>query len=155
MEKLNAINILKSRKLITGPGKFTAKVTSVTSYHRSNENGPDQVAIVNFNIMTPYHKEMVETLFAQGDYQAAVNQNLSASIRQGDYLPVKGESVDIIVEEITTNKGTEGLFVTGPCIPKRAEIPMSFNISSLLGETEGVSVLSDEEIPAFTERIKA
>lgn len=151
MERDNAINILKSRKVISGPGKYSVKITSATPYHRSIETGPDQVAIVNFNTMTPYHKETAATLFAQGDYQEAVNQNLTTSIREGDYMPTKGEIVDIVVEEITTNNGVKGLFVTGPCVPKKAEAPAAFDIEGFLGKTEGVSILeeSEEEIPAF------
>lgn len=155
MKKENAINILKSRKMISKEGKYTLKVTSVTPFHRSNEQGSDQVAIANFNGMAPYHVEAAQTLFAQGDYQEAVNQNLSASIRETDYLPSKGEVVDVIVEQITTNNGVTGLFVTS-VIPKKAETAPSLNILSFLEESgESVNILEnvkeEKKIPAFAE----
>lgn len=144
MDKDSAISILRSRKTIMEAGKYTAKVTSVNPHHRVNARGGDQIAIVNFNIMTPYHAEQATGFFTQGDYQEAVNNNLTASIRENDYCPVKGETVDIIVEEVVTSTGVKGLFVTGPCIPQKAKAPAVFNIDAMIeGLPQGVDILAD------------
>lgn len=158
MERENALNILKSRQQISGPGKYKAKVTSVTPFHRANAVGADQTHIVNFNIMTPWHTEAAKTLFAQGDIQEAINQNLSSSVRLGDYLPSKGEMVEIVVENVTTKNGVEGLFVTSPCIKINAEAASPFNMDSFLDATEGSSIVKEdieEETPAFAEKATA
>ena len=146
MEKQDALNILASRKLVKVPGKYTAKVTSVTRYSRTYERGPSQIAIVNFNVMTAFHQEKAITLYKQGLYQEAVNHTLSSSIREGDFLPVKGETVNIMVSEVSTRNGVTGLFVTA-ISPIPAETPDSFN-TALLEEEDtftGTSILVEEE----------
>lgn len=147
MEKQNAINILKSRNLISTPGKYTVKVTSVTNFHKELAGGARQVAIMNVNAMTSYHQEAAKTLFGQGDYQEAVNQNLSASVRNTDYLPSKGEVIEIFVEEITTNNNVKGLFITS-FNPVKAVAPSKIDLSSFLGESdseERVDMLGEGE----------
>lgn len=155
MEKQDALSILSSRKTIKGPGKYTARVTSVTPYERDFERGPKQIAIVNINIMTPFHTEKAIMLFKQGLYQESVNQNLTASIREGEFIPTKGETVNVMVSEVTTNNGVTGLFVTAvTAIP--ASAPSSFDISLLEeDETEGISILVEEpEIVDTTNTVK-
>lgn len=100
-----AIQILNSRKLIPSVnGYYEAKVTSVTPYEGK--------FIANFNAMTEYHFSEAKRLLAEGNLDEAVNQNLSASLRPTDYIPSKGEMLEIYVSEITTNNGVTGRFVT-------------------------------------------
>lgn len=147
MEKSAAKQIIASRDLITKEGKYRVKVTNVTPYHREIGNGINQVAITNFAAMTNYHLEAAKTLFAQGDYQEACNQNLSMSIRSNDFLPAKGEIVDIVVSEITTKNEVTGLFVISMSpvhATKAAKIDMDA-FETEAGE-ERVALRTEEEI---------
>lgn len=108
----NAKNIIKSRKMIETPGKYPLKVTNVTSYNRVNDNTGEltEIKIVNFSAMTSWHlKEAVE-LFKEGKFQEATNKSVAASLRSTDYIPMKGEIVNVIMDEITTKNGITGLF---------------------------------------------
>ena len=92
----------------------------------------------------------------QGDYDDAANQGLSLSILQGQFTPMKNQIVDIVVEELTTNNGVTGLFVTS-CSPAPVQAPVKTSAEELLreldGEPEGTEILADEveelEAPAF------
>jgi len=144
MEKSNAIQILKSRTLIAKPGKYRVKTTSATSFYKDLGNGISQVAIANFDAMTSYHLEAAKTLFAQGDYQEACNQKLSASIRSNDYNPSKGEIVDIVVDEVTTKNGITGLFIVS-ISPVKAETASKVNMDAFLSDSEPRAEVSFEE----------
>jgi hypothetical protein len=126
MEKSNALQIINSRKLIAQPAVVQLKCTSITPF--------DGKFIANFNAMTGYHVDEAKKHLANGEYQEAVNQSLSASLRATDYLPSKGEVVKVIVEEITTGNGIKGLFVT--------------SVSELKAATIGKVSILDEAVPA-------
>lgn len=104
MEKVSAIQIIKSRKLVALPGSYELKVTSVTPF--------DGKFICNLSAMTSYHIDEAKRLFSENDFQEAVNQNISASLRATDYIPAKGEIVKVYIENTTTKSGITGLFVT-------------------------------------------
>jgi hypothetical protein len=149
MDQLSASTIIASRSQINNAGKFRVKVTSSTPYFKQSETGSNQVAIVNFNAMTMWHLKEAQALFLEGDFQGATNQALSASIREKDYLPAKGEMVDIMVEEVTTKAGVTGLFVTG-ITPIAAVTASKVNMASFLGTPTTVNV---EEVPAFAAKL--
>jgi hypothetical protein len=103
MEKDSALQILNSRKLISVPGKYTLKVTSATPFIREDNT---VVNITNYAAMTPYQLQQARELFKAGDYQKATNQALSSSQRiANDYLPAKGEHVEVLVDEIVNKEG--------------------------------------------------
>lgn len=104
MKKSNAAQILSSRKLISNAGYVELKATSIVAYEGK--------FIVNFNGMTQYHKDQALELMSQGEYQEAVNQNISASLRPTDFIPEKGEICRVYIENVTTNNDVTGLFVT-------------------------------------------
>lgn len=105
----DAMNIIRSRELISEPGKYRVKVSSVTPYVR--ENG-QAVQITNFSAMTPYQIGQAKKFFAEGNVQAGLNQQLKASPRIGqDYCPQKGDFVDIHVNYVTTKDGASALLV--------------------------------------------
>jgi hypothetical protein len=109
MNAIDATKIISSRKQIATAGAYNLKVTSVGM----TKDGSKFIA--NLNGMTPYHYEQAMNLFDEGteeSLQLATNQHLTASLRLTDYLPTKGEVVKVVVEEITTNNGITGLFVT-------------------------------------------
>jgi len=145
MERSSAEQIIATRIPVLSADKYRVKVTSVTSYHRSLEGGNDQVAIANFNAMSGYHLSEAKALFAQGDYQEATNKALSSSIRASDYMPTKGEVVDIMVEERTTKAGVKGLFVTG-ITPIKAKQVTTINMTDFFKEDAGPDM---SETPAF------
>lgn len=110
MNAIDATKIISSRKRILGPGSYDLKVTSIGW---NSERGS---YILNLNGMTQYHYDQALALFDDGteeSFQKATNQHLTANARLGvDYLPVAKEVVKVMIEEVTTNNGVTGLFVT-------------------------------------------
>ena len=110
----SAEKILSSKRVITSPGKYTVKVTSVTEFIKDQT-----VAIVNFDVMNAFQQGQAEELYAAGDFQGACNQGLSMSLRALDYTPSPTERVDIEVEEITLKSGEKALMAQA-IIPRKA-----------------------------------
>ena len=127
--KENTKSIIKSRKLVPSVGNYVLKVTNSTPYTR--EDGTE-THIVNFAAMTPYQVDVAKALYKNGDYTAATNQVLSASLLKGQFVPAKNERVKVFVDNITTKNGVTGLFIVGV-----SEIP--------LAEAKGVSFDWDDE----------
>lgn len=127
--KETAKSIIKSRKLVPTVGNYVLKVTNSTPYTR--EDGT-KTNIVNFAAMTPYMVDLGKQFYKNGDFVAATNQSLSASLLEGQYVPAKNERVKVFVDTVTTKNGVTGLFVVGV-----SEIP--------LAEAKGVSFDWDDE----------
>lgn len=108
MDRNAAEQIIQSREFIASPCASVLKCTNVTFYEGK--------FIANFAAMTPYLVEKAITIMDatpdDGDFQAATNTSLSASLRPTDFIPSKGEMVKVVVSEVTTNNGVTGLFVT-------------------------------------------
>jgi len=123
-----AQGILGSRKMITEDGKYRLKVTNVTPYLRPDGT---MVKITNFAAMIAHHVAEARKSIAEGDYDSACNQGLSASPRADrDFCPQKGEIVDVIVETITTKNGVTGQFVTS-ITPVATTVAKNVNVASL------------------------
>ncbi len=138
MEKLNAIQIIESRKLINLPGSYELKCTGVTPF--------EDKFIANFAAMTDYQLSEAKKHFAAGEYQEATNQNLSASLRPTDYIPAKGEIVKVYVDRITTKNEVTGLFVTSVSeVKAKATTKVSLGIEAeeVLPQTKGKVELAD------------
>lgn len=121
MTKESAVQILNSRKLISKEGKFTVKVTSAAPFLRENNDGSKTpVTIVNFAAMTQYQLSQAQELFKTGDYQGATNLNMSASQLSGQFVPLKGEIVDVEVGTIQNKEGINILVVTS-IVARQAE----------------------------------
>lgn len=99
-----AKGILESRSVISEANKYRVTVKSVQP-HLVVRGNTTVVAIANFNAMNTYQAENSRKLFAEGDYDGACKKTLSLGIRDKDYMPSKGEIVDIIVEEVDTKEG--------------------------------------------------
>ena len=132
MNLQDAINILSSRTKIGKAGKYRVKVSFCGDFHKQLERGA-VVAIANFSAYTPYHKEKAIELVKAGDFQGALNQNLSLSIRDTDYRPAKGEIVDIMVTEKENKDGVLALFVDS-LTPIEASTGTKEDFSALLEE---------------------
>lgn len=146
-----ALTFITSKGTISSPGVYRVKVTNVTPYSRMIGDGLRQVAIANVNAKTDYHNQVAATLFAQGDYAEAANQGLSKSILEGQFCPMKGQMVDIVVEQITTKNGVTGLFIQdmspAPIEQPRKETSDAF--LALLDVTKDqVNVLNESEVEA-------
>lgn len=113
MNKQDAISILGSRTPIATPGKYRVKVTNCNPFSKTLPNGTTVVAIANFSAMTPYQMEQAKADLQAGEWNKALNHNLSLSIRSTDYNPSKGERVDIDVEYVETKDGEQALLVVG------------------------------------------
>ncbi len=151
-----AARIITSKGVISTPGTFRTKCTNVTPYVQIREGGLKQVGIANFAAKTPYHETESARLFAQGEFDAAANQGLSHSLIEGKFTPAKGQMVDIVVEEITTNNGVTGLVVTD-VIPAPVEQPVKrsmedfFKMAGVTADGEEVSALAGETATPFKE----
>lgn len=135
MERTQAIQILKSRVLIPSAGKYTVKTTSVNPFMR--EDGT-MVTIVNFNALTPYQADLAKKAFIAGDYESAVGKGTSLSTSQlnGQYVPVKGEIVDIEVSEIYSENVGANILVVTSIVPRKAVQAKAFSFEELLEEVE-------------------
>lgn len=121
MDKKQAKQILTSRKLVATTGKFTVKCTNTNPFRRENKDGSfTDVTIVNFAAMTPYQLEQAQELFKEGKFQEATNTNLSASQLPGQYIPAKGEIVDVEMDTIENKEGVS-ILVVGTIVPRKAE----------------------------------
>lgn len=146
--------ILKNRIQIAKAGKYRLKVTSASPYH---DNGEDKV-ICNFNAMTTAHitgweivddegtvtkAKSIQELVEEGNFDDAANRNLSSGQRVGrDYVPSKGEIVDVMVEKTTTKSGVTGLFVSS-VTPVPVEASSKVNLENMFKD---VAPNKEEEV---------
>ena len=143
-----ALRICNAKSIISAPGVYRVKCTITTPYLKNLSNGVKQVAIANFNCKTEYHDEASVTLFSQGDYDKAANQGMSYSVLEGGFMPLRGQMVDVVVEEVTTSNGITGLFiqsVTGAPV----QIPKTNSVESFLARVNGEVAAPVEIVTAF------
>lgn len=142
MDKLQASQILKSRVLIPSAGKYTVKATSVNPFIREDGTA---TTIVNFNATTAYQLGVAKEAFLAGDYEAAVGKGTSMSTSQlsGQYVPSKGEIVDIEVSDHVNNEGIE-ILVVSSIVPRKAVKAANLNVDSWL-EEEPVAATEEAE----------
>lgn len=114
-----AQRIAKSRVFITKAGKYQVKVTNDTHYlastgkaYKELSDGSIQASIGNVNAMTAFHLAKFKQHCKEGDFNGATNHSLSFGIRSKDYMPSKGEVIEIIVGEVTTKTGETALLIT-------------------------------------------
>ena len=115
-----ALRIMASRKLINKPGKYHVRVTNdvqglaeLGSVHKELAGGSFQISIANFAAYTPWHLKQFRAAIKEGKFDEAANNNLTASVRDVDFIPQKNEIVEINVDYVTTKSGEEALLVTG------------------------------------------
>lgn len=119
LDQDGALRIMASRTLINEPGKYHVRVTNDVkalaekgSVTKALAGGAVQVSIANLAAVTPYHVQAFKALFQEGEFDEAVNHNLTVSVRNTDYMPQKGETICINVGYVTTKTGEEALMVT-------------------------------------------
>ena len=155
MTRKSAATILNSRKLVNKPGKFTLKVTSAANFIRSNKDGSKTpVTIVNFAAMTPYQLGQAQEHFKAGDFQEATNLNLSASQLAGQYVPAKGEIVDVEVDTIQNNEGID-ILVVSSIVPRQAEKAASITGFSAEDSSLDIEDMRDALIEAGMKKVAA
>ena len=139
-----AERIIDSKDIADHEGVYRVKVTNVMPYEKMR-GGAKQVAIVNINLKTGYHEKSAEQWLDQGDYKKAADQGLSLSILEGMFLPVKGQHIDVVVEEVTTTSGIVGLFAQTCWAAPVTEARKSRD-RSMAVQPEGISVLDEAEV---------
>ena len=124
-----ALNILQSRSVVSEPGKYTVKVTSVNPFTRDNEDGSQtNTHIVNFNCMTQFQASQATKAFKEADYESAINStSMTASQLSGQYVPSKGETVDIEVRTHLNKDGVE-ILVVDSIIARKAVTSKKFSL---------------------------
>lgn len=147
MTKERAIQILNSRKFVTTEhqgSNIQVKVVSEPQAWTREDGTP--VHICNFNGMTPYHKDEALKMIKEGDFQGAVNQQLSSGQRDGiDFIPKRGEIVNITVEEQTTSNDITGLFVTSVS-PLPAAKTSKVDFTAMLEGKSSVEAPKEEDV---------
>lgn len=130
MDKQTAKSILQSRSVISTTGKFTVKVTSVTNgYIRTNKDGSTSVVdIVNFAAMTNYQAQQALEAYKAGNYAEATRSSLSTSRLSGQYVPVKGEIVDIEVSSRYSDTAEADILVVDAIIQRQAVAAAKFSL---------------------------
>jgi hypothetical protein len=136
-------NIINKRSMITQPGKYRVTCGNVTPYSRQITETMAQSHIVNLNAMTEYHVREAINYLGQGDYQEALNMKMTYSLLEGQDVPMRGETVDIMVEEITTSNGITGLFVTN-LVTVTPTKPTNVNLNTFV--KKGSAIVTKEEI---------
>jgi hypothetical protein len=158
LTKENAARIMASRKIITQPGKYHVRVTNDVQYlaeqgtvHRELAGGLFQVSIANFAAATTYHVREFKKAMKEGDFDGAANNNLTASVRENDYIPSKNEVVEINVDFVTTKSGEQALLVTSyNPLPVSAGSKLSMDDLLAEDEEERVELKTEEEIAEAT-----
>lgn len=90
IDKTMAVRILNSRKIVKSPGEIkSVKVINVTEWEGKH--------IVNFQAMADDQAKKALIDFKAGKLQEAVNSNLSTSVLEGQFLPAKGQYVDLTI----------------------------------------------------------
>ena len=118
LSKKEGMQIIASRLPVHGPGKYQARVTN--DVQKLAESGlvhrdygtTMQISIANFAAYTQYHLDRAKEFFAVDAIQQGVNQQLTSSVRSTDYIPKKGETVEIIVDFVKLKSGEQALLVT-------------------------------------------
>tara|TARA_R110002096_G_scaffold418275_1_gene622263 strand:- start:254 stop:721 length:468 start_codon:yes stop_codon:yes gene_type:complete len=151
LTKEQAERIIDSKDVVDNEGVYRAKVTNVQAYEKMR-GGAKQVAIVNINLKSDYHEKAAEQWLDQGDYKKAADQGFSLSILEGSFMPVKGQHVDVVIEQVTVkSSGIVGLFAQ-TCSPAPVMTARKSRDRSMAVQPEGISVLDETEVasPPFT-----
>jgi len=105
LDAATALRIIKSRKLITSPGKYTAVVINEPNHHE------DKV-IMNLKATTSPLVEQAKQDFRDGEFDKAANSNLSYStFADTGYKPSQGEHVSIMVDYVPNREGKQILAI--------------------------------------------
>jgi len=111
-----AIKIAQSRTVISAPGKYRVKVTSSPNAYHPEDDSPSRY-LVSFNAMTALQGKELIAKFAEAqangeqDYQPVLKgSNLTGSLNFSndgvapDWVPIKGEYVDILVGPVESKR---------------------------------------------------
>ena len=135
-EKLKFQRVLNSINLVTEPGKYTCKVTSVHLF--------GDKYIVNLNVMNMYNRAEAVELYKAGEYVEAANKAQSFNVwideETGEvrgFLPQKGEYVNIIMDYVTLKTGEEALLVVSVSEIK-AKKTRKLDIESIIDDIDDV-----------------
>ena len=117
----SAKTIMASRILISRPGKYQVRVTNDVlalansgKVHKELSGNKFQISIANFAACTPYHLNKFCSDIKEGNFEESLKKtNLTASIRDGDYIPQKNEIVEIVVGLIENKDKEDILAVIG------------------------------------------
>ena len=108
-EALEKITSRRKDILVAGE-EYQLKAVNIQPYTRKDGV---KVMIVNFNGMTEYHTKEAKKYVEAGDFVKAGNQCVTYSARIGkDFIPEKGQIVNVVFEEGVTKEGEAALWVT-------------------------------------------
>lgn len=147
----DVVRMLNSRSILSEEGKYKLKVTSINRLTEPQDRGNGNVVthIANFNAMNTYHQGEAMAAIDAGDFTKALNQNLSLGLRAGkDYLPTKGEIVDVLVSEVEVKAGGTALLANSILEIKSKTPTAKVNFSKYL---EATPVEAEEDENSLSE----
>lgn len=103
--KVEALRVLKGRKVVNSNGTVTVKVTSVHPH--------DDKHIVNVNAMNLFGANQAKALLMDGEYVASCNTNLSFNVFEGQTCPDKGQLIDVVIDDIKLKDGSTAKLIAG------------------------------------------
>lgn len=142
--KEKARQIIDSKDIVNAPGKWTVKCIYTQKERQILKGGTVKEGFAKFNAMSEWQDGEADRLMTQGEYQRAANQCLNLSILEGQFFPQVGETVELIVEKITTSNGITGLFATSVIrIPAKTPIKREVKAQQEIAIARPVSALAD------------
>lgn len=103
-----ARNVLKSRQIVSQPGKYKAKIINEPTFLPADDDtGAPARHIVNTNLMTANSAKEAKNRFLEGEYAESINgTNLSGNVlgENPDWLPAKGEGVYVEVDYVWSRR---------------------------------------------------
>lgn len=100
------LKILSSREQLSEPTMRRVRVTGVTRY--TDPNDGTTVYLTNYAAMTPDLVQKALEHLELGEFQQAGNTNLVSRQRLGiDFLPVKGQLVEIVVDWVPSRENPD------------------------------------------------
>lgn len=104
MTQEGILKILSSREQFTEPTKRRVRVTGVTRY--TGEDGVT-VYLTNYAAMAPDGVQKAMEHLELGEFQQAGNTNLVSRQRLTDFIPAKGELVEIVVDWVPSRENPD------------------------------------------------
>lgn len=148
LDKNGAKNILRSKKQVDTEGKYSLKVTSTPRFYEGGEDQPDRY-LISLAGIAPDQLKAAREYAAEEKYDEAAGMGLSFGQNckfdgsAPDFLPEKGEIVDVEVEEVEAQDGSMVLRPTS-ISPRHAKRAQQVDVDSLFGEEEAEEATQGE-----------
>jgi hypothetical protein len=145
----SASKILSARDILSTPGKYeNIKVQTVNPYEGK--------FIVSLNAMSESVADDADMLLKEGEYDKACENNISASLRPTDYIPAKGEFVNVQLVSLFSNKLNRMELFVASLTPVKAvtATKRAFGTKAQAPSTD-ISAIGMSQVEDFSAPVKA